>query len=410
MDRGSCTWPLRIAGAAIFFAGCSAVAPYHLGEAAHPDAISKAAIRPFEIIEHRGLKVLLRRGSSGLKLSCQGGIRLLDGDSGAALAELGKGSKAQLLADHGILRCRGQSLGAAQALLEPLERGDEILVGGLSYRGRLFLKASGDSLLLVNEVGLDEYLYGVLPGEVGSGWPLEALKAQAVAARTYALFRAGDTASKLYDLDDSTRSQVYFGRSKEARKTSQAVDETSGLILTWHGAPAETFFHANCGGHTADAAQVWGSHLPYLSGVEDSFCDTGPHFAWHSEIDHDRLLRILAKAGLKLRDFDSIEAGDRDASGRCRQVVFKGDGPPVSMGAQAFRVALGPDLLRSTNFQASRHGDTHHFEGRGWGHGVGLCQEGAYAMAKAGYRFGEILVHYFPGTKVKRLVSPQGSE
>lgn len=397
------TWPLRLAGAAFLFAGCSAVAPYRVGESSHPSALSKTEIRHFETIERKGLKVLLRRGSSGLRLSCAGGIRLLDA-GGAELAEFGPGSRAQLLADDGQLRAAGRSLGVRVALLRPLQKGDAIKVGGISYRGDLYLKANGANLLLVNEVSLDDYLCGVLPSEVGSEWPMEALKAQAVAARTYALFRAESSDSKLYDLDDSTRSQVYFGTQKEAPKPSQAVEATSGMVLTWQGRPAETFFHSNCGGHTADAASVWGAKVPYLRGVEDSFCDSGPHFAWHSEIDHDKLLARLNKAGVKIRDFDAIVCGKPDASGRVAEVSFKGADKDSSMGGQAFRMALGPDLLRSTNFQASRHGDTHRFEGRGWGHGVGLCQEGAWAMAKGGYRWRDILSYYFPGTKIRRLV------
>lgn len=399
--------PLRHAGAAFLcfvLAGCAPMAPYHTQSSPHPSAIYQSSVKKFEVIERSGLKVLLRRGSNGLKLSCDGGIKLIDPSNGETLNEFGPGSHAQLQAEGGHLRAMGRALDVQEALLEPLQKDDPIKVGGVSYRGRLYIKALGDSLLLVNEVSLDEYLYGVLPGEVGSQWPMEALKAQAVAARTYAIFRAESSESKLYDLDDSTRSQVYFGISKEARKTSEAVDSTSAMILTWNGKPAETFFHANCGGHTANAATVWGTDIPYLRGVEDSFCEAGPHFAWHSDIDHDVLLQRLAKAGVTLKDFERVEPQGRDDSGRWQKVHFSGDGADQSMGAQAFRIALGPDVLRSTNFQISRHGDTEHFEGRGWGHGVGLCQEGAWAMAKAGYRYKEILGHYFPGTRLQRLV------
>jgi stage II sporulation protein D len=398
-------WPLRFAGAALLLAGCAPVAPYHVRDEAGPSGLKVKSAASLAAIQRQGLKVLLRRGSN-LKLSCKGGLRLVDPRTGAGLAEFGSGSRAQLLAQSGGLLAAGQKLGAREALLEPLEQGESILVGGLSYRGRLFIKAAGDSLLLVNEVGLDDYLYGVLPGEVGSNWPLEALKAQAVAARTYAAFRAEHTDSRLFDLDDSTRSQVYFGTSKESAKTDKAVDATSGLILSWQGRPAEAFFHSNCGGHTADSAQVWGHSLPYLRGVEDDFCDSGPHFAWHAEIEHEDLLKRLAKAGIKLRDFDSLEPIRPDSSGRATQLRFKGEGVPggeLNIGSQAFRNAVGPDLLKSTHFQASRSGDTERFEGKGWGHGVGLCQEGALAMAKAGYRSREILAHYFPGTQLKRL-------
>jgi stage II sporulation protein D len=398
--------PLRYAGAAFLLAllsSCAPVSPYHVSRQPEPFIVNENNGAQTQAISREGLRVLLRRGSNGLKLHCRGGIRLLDPANGSSVIEFGPATRAQLLASAGQLVAGGKPLGLREALLAPIQSEDALIVGDCSYRGHLVLKASGDALLLVNEVSLDEYLYGVVPGEIGSSWPMEALKAQAVAARTYAIYRAAESNSSLYDLDDSTRSQVYFGRSKEAARTCQAVDQTARMILTWHGKAAATFFHANSGGHTADAASVWGTAVPYLEGVDDPYCKGGAHYAWHSDIDQDVLLGRLERAGVHLRDFDSIETTEIDASGRCQKVRFLGAERNAVMSGQAFRIAMGPDVLCSTIFRVSRHGDTEHFEGRGWGHGVGLSQEGALEMAKQGYRYGEILDYYFPGTHLQIL-------
>ena len=370
----------------------------------HPAAISASHIEHYEAIQRDGLKVLLRRGSNGLKLSAHSGLRLVDPATSRELIRFTPPERAQLLAAGSRLVAGGRKLDVREAMLAPIDPDEQLSVGGTRYRGQIFIKANGESLLLVNEVSLDQYLYGVLPSEIGASWPRESLKAQAVAARTYALFRASQVESTLYDLDDSTRSQVYLGTSKEEASTNAAVDSTSGLVLAYDGKPAETFFHANCGGHTADVATVWGGQSAYLRGVEDSFCEEGKHYLWRTELDHEVVLKRLNAAGFSVRDFDSVETDERDRSGRCTTVVLKGSEPLLKLKATAFRTALGADVLRSTNFKALRHGETHVFEGRGWGHGIGLCQEGAKGMATAGYSWRDILNFYFPGTKVRRLV------
>jgi stage II sporulation protein D len=362
-----------------------------------------AAKKSVSSVKHRGLNVLLRRGEMNLHLSSPSGLKLLDPKTGALLTEFGPGQKGALGAEQGRLRAGGRLLDSAEAELKAMADGSKVGVMGIHYRGRLILKASGDSLLLVNEVGLDSYLYGVLPSEVKESWPMEALKAQAVAARTYALFRVSSSGSTLYDLDDSTSSQRYLGTSKEGARSMEAVDLSSGLVLSYHDQLAQTFFHANCGGYTADSRRVWGSDLAYLRGVRDPFCEKGKYASWHCSIDHDQLLKQLQLAGHHLDDFESLTLKDRDSSGRWKTVVFAGHGAKDEMSAAAFRSAVGADLLRSTNFTWKRHGDSHEFEGHGWGHGIGLCQDGAEGMAKQGYSFRQIIYFYFSETKITKL-------
>ncbi len=352
----------------------------------------------------RTLRVLLAAGKGALKVSCPGGLTLSDEQGGGVVARLGSGSTSLGVA-QGRFLWKGRFLAARSLLIRPARPGDSVEVSGRHYRGRLCVRLGGDGrLLLVNEVPLESYLLSVLPSEIPPSWPMEALKAQAVAARTYALFRASTSPSPDFDLDDTTRSQMYTGTRLESPRCRQAVAETEGQVVTWQGRLAETFFCSNCGGHTADVAGVWGGRdLPYLAGVPCHFGDRGRHFFWQGDISVARAqARLRAKGALKGALLD-LQPFDQDDSGRWRKVRVRGSGGDVVISSSELRGILGVDLLRSTRFEVERVGDTFSFQGRGWGHGVGLCQEGAKGMAEQGYGYRQILAYYYPGTSIQRI-------
>ena len=161
-------------------------------------------------------------------------------------------------------------------------KGAFIAYRGKSFRGDLRVAALGDRLQLVNVVGLEAYLLGVVPGEMPKEWPIDALKAQAVAARTYAVGHVVD--GKPFDLYSDSRSQVYYGVGSEAPGTSQAVRETRGEILTYDGSPAQTFYFSSSGGRTISALDAFGSDLPYLVSVEDPWDTASPNHAWPAQL------------------------------------------------------------------------------------------------------------------------------
>jgi stage II sporulation protein D len=354
----------------------------------------------------QSLRVLIASGGRALKMAAPGGLRLEDAQ-GRALYEIPAGGHASLKVAEGRLWAQGTDLGARKAWVKPRREGEAIMVSGHRYRGELTLLVDRESRpRLVNRVGLEAYLMGVLAAEVPPDWPLEALKAQAIAARTYALYRAAhpDKGAEAWDLDDTTSSQVYAGQAREDPRTDRAVADTRGQVLLWKGELAQTFFHSNCGGRTADVSKVWGGDVPYLRGVACPYCRNDKHYAWQAELG-------LAKAGQALKDaglcpsaeLRGLEGVDPDLSGRFYQVrIIHGMGESLAK-ATALRAALGADVVRSTRFEADISHGMLRLRGKGWGHGIGLCQEGARGMAEDGYPSRLILDFYFPGTQLARL-------
>lgn len=363
------------------------------------EALPEASRTQGPAMDGPAIRVLLRRSAQGLKISAPGGLRLRSPEDGRVLAELPAQGKARLGAQGSRLGYNGRALGLRFALVEPLRSGEAVRVAGRRYRGRLGLLAEGSQLLLLNVVGLEDYLRGVLPSEIPSDWPLEAQKAQAVAARSFALARLSK-AKQPWDVDDSVSSQVYKGLDAERPRSNQAVSETRGLVLTYAGSVIEAFFHSNSGGHTADVAEVWGGKLRYLQGVLDSDSEDQKHYAWSAVVPREQAERALQRAGLWQGYLEDVVGRELSDSGRWLSVELLGSSDRRLIKAQAFRQALGVDRLRSTRFKVRLRGDDLVFDGLGWGHGVGLSQEGAYAQALDGWKFRRILQHYYPGTSL----------
>lgn len=270
---------------------------------------------------------------------------------------------------------------------------------GRWYRGRVEVVRVGGPLLLVNVVDIEDYVQGVLPGEVGPGWPPETLEAMAVVVRTYAAWRHDQRAGQPWHLAADTRDQRYCGRRCEDARTTRATRDTRGQVLVYDGRPLPAFCHAWCGGRTADVREVWdGTEVPPLAGVRCGWCDARDHRTpWAVTITRDRMSRI---AGCRVR---SAETSGETASGRVAEVILRCDRRDIRLAAGKLRTLLGNDRLRSTRFTVAARGGGFEFRGRGWGHGVGLCQDGARVMGAAGKTYREILAHYFPGARVETL-------
>ena len=229
-------------------------------------------------------------------------------------------------------------------------------------------------------------------------WALDALKAQAVAARTYAVSHLGQFASLGYDLKASVQSQAYNGASVEKPSTDQAVEETRGQILTYHGQPIEAFYSDSAGGCTEACLDAWGHDIPYLQSVVD-FDQESPRYFWDLAIPSDRVTKALAKLGVSIGDLQDLQVTQRSATGRVKHVNLIGSAGSADVSGEKLRFAFG---LRSTYFNVARQPDgTLAFAGRGWGHGVGMSQWGAKAMADMGYPYDQILAHYYPTTELK---------
>jgi stage II sporulation protein D len=285
----------------------------------------------------------------------------------------------------------------------------KLSVRGREYRGD-FLVIQDEGLVLVNEVPLEQYLYGVINNEISSTWPKEALKAQAVLARTYALLRKEQRKDHAYHLDCTTRDQVYTGVASEDEAVRNAVDQTRGMILVYHGKPAEAFYHSSCGGRTETPHYVWGGQdKKYHQSVNCTFCEEAPHYFWRypedGQVSGKELARLLGQKGV----INSVRILERSPSGRVLKVRFRTKGPGNSKGEELIisgrdlRKRIGQERIRSTAFEIKLVDRGIVFFGSGAGHGVGMCQWGAKGMAEKGYHYQEILMHYFPGTKISKI-------
>ncbi len=293
-----------------------------------------------------------------------------------------------------------------RAYIEPLGDG-QIQVNGKSFKGSMEIIGEREgTLTVINELPLEDYVMGVLAGEIPRDWPLEALKAQAIAARTFAVLKrtAAREKNELYDLENTAQFQMYQGSGLVNEKIQQAVRETQGQIATYDSKPISAFFHSNCGGETCGAMDVWSQDKPYLKPVTCPFGNNGTHFRWHAEIGIRDLVRQLRGAGIKISDIVRLEAVEKDESERILKLsIMDADGSIKTMKGATFRMAAGPDIIRSTRFRAEVGQNKVIFNGKGWGHGVGLCQEGACGMALKGYNAYEILRYYYHGIILEKI-------
>ncbi len=266
-------------------------------------------------------------------------------------------------------------------------------VNGMVVRGDVVAVLQPQGLMLVNVLPLEDYLVGVLGSEMPRSFPLEALKAQAVAARTYALQKKLEQYGQPFHLGSGVISQVYGGLKAEDPRTREAVESTRGLVLTFDLQPIEAYFHASCGGKTESGASALGRDLPYLKPVSCP-CGKLPTSQWSMGISNDELKTALGSkpTGMKVEG--------RTSTGRAKRVHFA---PNRSIDAVTFRENLGYMKLKSLDFEMEPSASGWTIHGHGFGHGAGLCQWGAKVLADTGQDFRQILAHYYPGTELQVL-------
>ena len=268
---------------------------------------------------------------------------------------------------------------------------------GRRYRGTLRLIADAGLVRIVNVLDIEAYLRGVVPAEMQASWPAEALKAQAVAARTYTLLHldaGGD-----YDVCATIDCQVYRGREVEHPASDAAITATAGEVLTYGGVFARTYYHADSGGVIASSAEVWGSEIPYLQAFQDVASD-GPHATWSARLDPRGIAAHLAAIGVRVGTPQRVIVRETSSSGRVVRAEVVGSGGRAVLDGVTLRTQLRAWGLKSTRFVMT--GDLT-LRGEGWGHGVGMSQYGARALALAGYGYAQILGFYYPETRLQRL-------
>jgi len=441
--------------------------------------------------EARDIYVRLSGGSSYSIGTTSGNLAMTDAEG--RLANLGDSSNISVSGNNVIIM--GHSFTMPVKISSP----GLLKFNGRTYRGNFLITQRGG---LLNVVELENYLRGVLPAEVGASWHEQALRAQAITARTYVLRQSLNRADKGYDVVDTDADQVYKGAGVETAKTNKAVSSTAGFVLTYGNELAQTYFHSDSGGHTANIKDVWGRDVPYLTGVSEVVNYKSPVSVWNARFSSERIREVVRKVtGSDVGTIKEIQVSDVDEGGRAINMTFIGTKGTKTMRASQFRLNLDPKTLKSTMFTPSggafnaknkdstggglvgvhktsnaksnltfdeaqeiaqmtaegvftttelidmltnpdkkdnyyktglerrarnknnqkstpktktlkinkygysieKSGNEFLFYGRGWGHGVGMCQWGAMAMAEKGWTAEKILTHYYPGTVVKKL-------
>jgi len=327
-----------------------------------------------------------------------------------------------------------QRLQASELVVEPLAAaGSEgsVWLQKRRYRGSLWIRPQGEALQAVNLVGLETYLASVVGSEMPASWPLEALRAQAVAARTYALRALRPSRGRAYDLKATVASQVYLGVEAETASTLAAVAGTRGLVLTYGDGLIEAVFHSSAGGSTENSGELWAQQLPYLVSVAD-FDQESPVRDWRLPLSDD----LARKAFPEIGSLERIEVLATSSSGRVRQARVVGSAGVVVVTGAELRSRLGlkstlvqfsrepinaplftdqagtasdqltapllvPPPLPALNALAAPYPLQWVAIGRGFGHGIGMSQWGALAMARRGDGFEQILQHYYRGTQLR---------
>ncbi len=350
------------------------------------------------------LRVGLASGRASLTITSAGGKATVQTESSKTIT-LTANTAAAIRWQAGAFLVGREKLRGDVLTIRPSGAG-ELALDGRRYRGSLELRHKGGGLTAVNVVPVDGYLRSVVPEEMPVDWPAEAIKAQSVAARSFALASRGRHAGEGYDLCTTTHCQLYTGTTAEKSASNAAIKATRGEVLTYGGKPIEALFHTDSGGMTENSEDVWGSHVPYLRAAKDTPAKTMP---WTKAISRADLERKLAAKGHDIGKVRSLvlsplaigrSAKDRTASGRVKTMTVKGTKGTATLSGTTWRSLLG---LKSTLFDAKLAKDMVTFTGYGSGHGLGISQWGAERMAAKGASYAEILHHYYTGTKMQQL-------
>lgn len=366
------------------------------------------------------LKVFLEE-KSAVEIVLNGQFGIYDVDAKDLLKKAKSGQKVSVRIEKGKVLLDNKPIKGNNLELMTLDKNSFFTLGGKKYRGSALLKSVQGKLRVINVVDLESYVKGVVPFEMSESWEAEALKAQSVAARTFALYTQGEKKHEGYDVCATTHCQVYGGMSGEAASVNAAVEATRGEVLFYRGKVIYAAFHSDSGGYTAGSEEVWGGELPYLRSVKDE--TVSKNTAWTKELTLTDAEAVLKESGYAVGRIKKItltplklgagKTSDRSQSGRVQQVNFHGNKGMVSLtGLTMRKVFKLKSTLFDLRFASEKNSGKEHkpaksddkliFEGRGSGHGLGMSQWGAkLRSAKTDYR--KILQYYYTNVELKKL-------
>lgn len=351
------------------------------------------------------LRVAIEQNVDQVKVGSSTDAVLRDG-SGKVLAQIPGMNAVMAEAENGQIAVN--EVTTTQLWVEPKTADGYVFIGDKWYRGRTMVTPTADGLTAVNYVDLEQYLYSVVGAEMPTSWSLEALKAQAVAARSYVMYQRQNSANAIFDVGDTTQWQVYGGLEEEAASTRAAVDATQGQVLTYNGQIINAVFHSCAGGHTENVEDIWTNPLPYLRGVVSPDQDM-QGCQWEPRtVSAQELGQAVGYNGT----IYSVTV-NRHPHGRALSLQIDGSAGSVTIDADKVRSELA---LKSTLFsiepmrgQVASAGSVpaaplaFRLSGSGFGHGVGMSQYGAYKLAQQGWNYQQIVSHYYTGVRLSRI-------
>jgi stage II sporulation protein D len=292
----------------------------------------------------------------------------------------------------------GDGIYHVQVVASAVNSGAQNVKKEWSVRGLLEIQSLPSGLAVINQIDLETYVAGVVSGEVSPKWPLEALKAQAVAARTYVLYKQVENQQEPFDVFASVLDQVYHGHAARSESVLRAVAETKGHVVTYDRRPIYAAYSSTAAGPTEDALYVWALNLPYLKGVDCPFDEQAPRYDWRTSFTFEFLEQQLRKEGFAVGTVATLTPYTFTPSGRVDRVRLLHSQGEIILRGQDLRRIVGYSKIFSTNFSIESMGAEVVVVGHGAGHAVGMCQWGMREMAELGYDYQSILRHYYPGT------------
>ncbi len=289
-------------------------------------------------------------------------------------------------------RLLGDTLDAAGA--------PDLRIGNRKVDGRVRLLARKGELLAVAVMPIEAYVAAVVSREAPPRFHPEALAAQAVAVRTYVVGVAAKPRDPAYDVVGTVEDQVFGGMDGVAPVYREAADRTRGVVVRYRGEIARTVYHSTCGGRTEDAGSVWGKDVPYLRALSCDDCADSPVYRWEYRMPEAEGRHVAKALGVPAGKDLRIDVTARTPTGRASRVGISSAGVSREVRAVEFRKAAGYAKVRSLKMEIASVAGELRFTGKGWGHGVGMCQFGANGMARRGAGYREILARYYPGTEL----------
>ncbi|WKZ22130.1 MAG: SpoIID/LytB domain-containing protein [Candidatus Brocadiaceae baterium WH-1] len=347
------------------------------------------------------IHVLLIKNALRAEITIHGGYEIIDSvntvlDQGTAL------QKSRISVNNRSIVIGNKSYEINRVRIVSLRDGD-IKLNDIRYRGEIkILRQPNNTFSVVKAVDMESYIAGVVGSEMPSSWEEDALRAQAIIARTYAINRINVRRGDIYHIE--MLDLAYRGMANETAKITRIVQDTKGIVIAYNWNIFPAFFHSTCGGHTEDSKHVFGiDSMPPLRGVVCNYCNNTKYSSWSVDIRKADIEKRLRESNINTPDISTVNTVDPGRSDRGSSVEIVFANGKKEMSANQFRLLVGPNLLYSTAFTSRSNGNNITFSGKGFGHGVGLCQYGAQGMAKNGFPYTSILKHYYPGIELIRL-------